>query len=51
MATITYSPAFGEPPKHQPYYGANPLQAAKRFFTKYATFTCLLYTSDAADEL
>ena len=39
MATITYSPAFGEPPKHQPYYGANPLQAAKRFFTKYATFT------------
>ena len=38
MTTITYSPAFGEPPKHQPYYGANPLQATKRFFTKYATF-------------
>lgn len=38
MVTITYSPAFGEPPKHQPYYGANPLQATKRFFTKYATF-------------
>ncbi|WP_418969467.1 DUF805 domain-containing protein [Alloscardovia omnicolens] len=39
MVTLTYSPAYGEPPMHQPFYGANPAQATKRFFMKYANFT------------
>ncbi|WP_415853494.1 DUF805 domain-containing protein [Sinomonas sp. G460-2] len=28
----------GEPPAWAPFYGANPVQAVRRFFTKYAVF-------------
>ncbi|ROQ37004.1 uncharacterized membrane protein YhaH (DUF805 family) [Frondihabitans sp. PhB188] len=28
-----------EPPRDQPYYGASPVAAVKRFFQKYATFS------------
>ena len=36
----TYStPTGGEPPLWAPFYGAGPIQAVKRFFRKYATFS------------
>ncbi|MFC0265860.1 DUF805 domain-containing protein [Alloscardovia macacae] len=38
MATTPYSPHFGEPPLNQPFYGAGPLQATRRYFAHYATF-------------
>ena len=33
------TPTPTEPPLWAPFYGANPFQAVKRFFAKYATFT------------
>ena len=37
---MTYStPSTTEPPLHLPLYGATPVQAVKRFFQKYATFS------------
>ncbi|WP_422935446.1 DUF805 domain-containing protein [Sinomonas sp. P47F7] len=30
---------WGEPPLWAPFYGAGPVQAVKRFFRKYATFS------------
>lgn len=38
MAITPYSPHFGEPPLNQPFYGAGPLQATRRYFAHYATF-------------